>query len=68
VHEGFLIDWVDVTIKGITVLVEFRSELKTEAGSTKLLMGIVCRSSCGEVAKIAPIVGPVLDLIGDSSD
>ncbi len=67
-HEGFLIDWVDIALKGTTVLIEFRSELKDEAGSTKLLIPIIFRSSCGCVANITPIIGPVLDLIGDSSE
>jgi hypothetical protein len=68
VHEGFLIDRVDVTLEGTTVLIEFGSKLKYEACSTKLLVRIIfCCSRC-EVAKATPIVGPVLNFIGNSSD
>ncbi len=68
VHKGFLIDRVDGIFKVRTILIECRSELKAEGSSTKLLERIIIRSSCGEVANITPIVGPVLDLIGDCSD
>ncbi len=68
VHEGFLIDRVDGIFKVSTILIKCSSNLKAEAGSTKLPERVINGSSRGEVAKIAPIVCPVLDLFVDGSD